>query len=178
MKLMPICAFILILAVAGAGGAGPARANDFLTQDEITKIQDAQEIDERVKIYLQAGALRLQTTVDRLSGTESKPGDPLELFSVEDMLDGYYRILHAVMLNLEDASRNPKTDQKRFQSAMKHLKTSTEAGSRQLEALKKIAESQRKEAVWNMVGRAMEINKGALDGATKALAKKTSDKSD
>jgi hypothetical protein len=68
-------------------------AKEFLTPQEIAKIQDAQEIDKRVKVYLEAAALRLKTISDRLAGKESVAGDPLEFFSLEDMLDGYYRIL-------------------------------------------------------------------------------------
>jgi hypothetical protein len=163
--------FILVLGLFLASSAGAQPGREFLTQQEIARIQDAQEIDQRVKVYLEAAALRLKTVSERLAGKESLPEEPLEFFSVEDMLDGYYRILHAVMLNLEDASRNPKIDQKKFQTAMKNLKSSTEAAGKQLEALKKIAEEQRKEEVWKLVGRAMEITKGARDGATASARK-------
>jgi len=76
---------------------------EYLTPDEITKIQDAQEIDLRIKIYLQAGALRLKAAEERLNGKESAPGEPLEFYSVEEMLDGYYQIVRSVMINLDDA---------------------------------------------------------------------------
>ncbi len=86
-----ICWAMLSLVLASGVRAGQRK--EFLTPDEIEKIQDAQEVDARVKIYLQAASLRLKTAMDRMSGKESAPGDPLEFFSVEDMLDGYYRIL-------------------------------------------------------------------------------------
>ncbi len=156
---------MLVLALTMPIAAHPRPAKEFLTPQEIAKIQDAQEIDQRVKVYLEAATLRLKTVAERLAGKESMPEDPLEFFSVEDMLDGYYRILHAVMLNLEDASQNPKADPKKFQAAMKNLKSATEAGGKQLEAFKKIAEEQRKEEVWKLTVKAIEINKGAHDGA-------------
>lgn len=156
---------MLALSLAMPLAAYPRSAKEFLTPQEIARIQDAQEIDQRVKVYLEAAVLRLKTVTDRLAGKESMPEDPLEFFSVEDMLDGYYRILHAVMLNLEDASQNPKIDPKKFQVAMKNLKSVTTAGGKQLEAIKKIAEDQRKEAVWQLTVKAIEINKGAHDGA-------------
>ncbi len=162
---------ILGLALALTLAAQPGRGKEFLTPQEIAKIQDAQEIDQRVKVYLEAAALRLKTVAERLAGKDSLPEDPLEFFSVEDMLDGYYRILHAVMLNLEDASGNPKTDPKKFHAAMKNLKSATEAGGKQLEVFKKIAEEQRKEAVWKLTVKAIEINKGAHDGAVSAEGK-------
>ncbi len=162
---------MLMLALAMPVAAHPQPAKEFLTPQEIAKIQDAQEIDQRVKIYLEAAALRLKTVAERLAGKESLPEDPLEFFSVEDMLDGYYRILHAVMLNLEDAAGNPKTDPKKFQASMKNLRSATEAGGPQLEAFKKIAEEQRKEEVWKLTVKAIEINKGAHDGAVSVVRK-------
>lgn len=161
-----------MLGLMIAASARPGPAKDFLTPQEIAKIQDAQEVDQRVKVYLEAAALRLKTVADRLAAKESMPGDPLEFFSVEDMLDGYYKILHAVMLNLEDASRNPKTDQKKFQSAMKNLKAATEVAGRQLELLKKTTEDQRKEEAWKLIGKAIEITNGAREGAANAVSKK------
>jgi hypothetical protein len=152
-------------------GAHLAPAKEFLTPQEIENIQEAQDIDARVKVYLAAAALRLKTATDRLAGIESTPGDPLEFFSVEDMLDGYYQILRSVMLNLDDASAKPSTDPKKVQAALKNLKSATEAAVRQLDALKRIAEEQRREEVWKLVGKAIEINNGAHEGAVAALAK-------
>jgi hypothetical protein len=155
------------------GAARPSVSKEFLTPQEIAKIQDAQEIDERVKVYLEAATLRLKTVTDRLAGKESAPQDPLEFFSIEDMLDGYYRILHSVMMNLEDAARNPKTEPKKVQSALKGLKSATELYIKQLEPIKKTAEQQRKEEIWNLAGKAIEITNGAHEGAAAALARKT-----
>ncbi len=162
---------VLAICLSLPPAVRPRTVKEFLTPQEIARIQDAQEIDQRVKIYLEAAALRLKTATERLTGKESVQGDPLEFFSVEDMLDGYYRILHAVMLNLEDAAQNPKVDPKKFQSAMKNLKSVTTVGGNQLEAIKKLAEEQRKEAVWNLTVKAIEINKGAHDGAVAAERK-------
>ncbi|MBP1595363.1 MAG: hypothetical protein H6Q05_740 [Acidobacteria bacterium] len=158
--------------LALSGGLQATRVKEFLTAQEIEKIQDAQEIDERVKVYLEAAALRLKTAADRLAGKESLPGDPLEFFSVEDMLDGYFRILRAVMMNIDDATSKPGTDPKKTEAALKNLKAYTEAALAQLVALKKVAEDQRREETWTLVGKAIEINNGAHDGAAEALSVK------
>jgi hypothetical protein len=164
--------FILAMILFMSLGAMGLATKEFLTPQEIARIQDAQEIDQRIKVYLEASVLRLKAAAERLAGKESAPEDPLEFFSVEDMLDGYYRIFHAVMLNLEDASSNPKTDAKKFQSAMKNLKTTSEANGKQLEALKKISEEQRKEGAWKLITRDIEITKGAYEGAVKSTKQK------
>lgn len=164
------CCVLLGLIIGWSARAGQRK--EFLTPQEIEKIQDAQEIEARVKVYLEAAALRLKTATERMSGKESAPGDPLEFFSVTDMLDGYYRILHSVMLNFDDAARNPSTDQKKFQSALKRLKSATEISLNQLQALKKLAEEQKLEEPWKLIANAIEITNGAHDGAEKALAGK------
>jgi len=162
---------LFLVAVAFAASIRQAPAKEFLTPDEIVKIQDAQEIDLRVKIYLQAAALRLKTVADRFAGKESAQGDPLEFFTVEDMLEGYYQILRAVMLNLDDASRKPGVDPAKIHAALKGLKAATDAAANQLEALKKTAEAKQREEAWNLIVKAIEINKGAQEGAATALKK-------
>lgn len=151
-------------------------AKEFLTPAEIEKIGEAQEIDRRVKIYMEAAALRLKVAQDRLNGKESEPGDPLEFFSVEDMLEGYYRILRSVMFNLDDAAQKPGTDPGKFSKALKTLKDGTEKDARELEILKRMAEDRKLESVWNQVGRAAEITSGAHDGAELGLSRESKEK--
>jgi Xaa-Pro aminopeptidase len=162
---------MLGLALSIPIAAQPRMSKEFLTPQEIARIQDAQEIDQRVKVYMEAAALRLKTVAERLAGKESMPEDPLEFFSVEDMLDGYYQILRAVMLNIDDASRKPGVDPAKIQTALKRLKAVTDAGAKQLEALKKTAEEQKREEAWNLIVKAIDINKGAQEGAAGAIKK-------
>ena len=152
--------------------ARPVQTKEFLTPVEIEKIQDAQEISMRVKLYMEAASLRLKTGADRLAGRESAPGDPLEFFSVEDMIDGYFRILRAVMLNLDEASRKSAADPEKLLAALKNLKAVADASVKPLEALKKSAEETRREEMWKLVVRAIEINDGAREGAAAAIKKK------
>ena len=144
-------------------------SKEFLTDEEIKRIQEAQEIDKRVKIYMEAAELRLQTAEERLSGKESEEGDPLEFFSPEDMLNGYYRILHSVMLNLDDAFRKPGTDLSQVEEGLKALKKTTDHTGRRLEVLKRMAEEKRKEELWNLVNKATDITEGAHEGAVSGL---------
>jgi hypothetical protein len=164
--------FTLICVLAGMD-AVKSPSKEFLTSKEIEEIQDAHEIDLRVKIYMDAALLRLQTAEDRLVGKESSPGDPLEYFVPEDMLDGYYRILKSVMINIDEAAQKPGTDPARVRKALKHLKSSTEAAAKQLQILKKLAEEKRKEELWNLVNNAIEITEGAHEGAEYGLSKES-----
>ncbi len=159
-------AFLTLLLIQAR--SMPAR--EFLTPQEIEKIQDAQEIDQRIKIYMEAASLRLKTAEERLNGQESSPGDPLEFFTVEEMIDGYYRIMKSVMSNLDEAASRPSTERKTLSKALENLKDSTEKGLKELSILKKIAEDKQKEELWNLVNNALDIAAGAHEGADSALS--------
>lgn len=151
--------------------ADPLSSKEFLTPKEIEKIQEAQEIEKRIKIYLEAASLRLKTCEDRLNGKEPVEGDPLEFYSVEEMLEGYYRIFTSVMHNLDEAAEKPGTDRSKLIKALKNLEESTEKASKDLAILKRMAEDGQREQVWNLVNRALEITKGARDGAEVGLSR-------
>jgi hypothetical protein len=169
--LMLLAALALVSSAAGA-----SQVKELLTPKEIEKIQDAQEIDERVKVYMEAAELRLKTSEERLTGKESQPGDPLEFFSVEDMLDGYYSCLRSVMINLDDAFGKPGANSERLKKALKNLRSTTERADKDLAVLKKLAEEKRLEEVWNRVNEALDITRGAGEGAELGLARLSSDK--
>jgi len=146
-------------------------AREFLTDEEIKRIQMAQEIDKRVKIYMEAAEYRLKAAQDRLSGVESVEGDPLEFFTPEDMVDGYYQIISSVMLNLDGAYQEPTPDLNKIKGGLKSLRKATDKADKQLEILKKIAEANKKEALWTLVKKAMDITEGAHEGAVYGLEK-------
>jgi hypothetical protein len=158
-----------IIAAGAAIIVYPAQ-REFLTPLEVTKIQDAQEIEERINIYMEAAILRLKNAEERLSGKESAPGDPMEFYSVADMLDGYYRIVRSVMFNIDDAFQAPKTEKAKLGKALKNLKTTMERATKDLQVLKRIAEDKKLEEVWNLTNKAIDITKGALEGAEVGLS--------
>jgi alanine-alpha-ketoisovalerate/valine-pyruvate aminotransferase len=162
----PFLLLIFALAVCGSPAVIPTgNAREFLTDEEIKKIQEAQDINRRVRIYMEAAEYRLKTAQERLSGVESVEGDPLEFFTPEEMVDGYYSIVQSVMLNLDGAYQQPAPDLNKIKSGLKTLKKGAEKAGRQLEMLKIIAEDQKKEGFWNLVNKAIEITDGAHEGA-------------
>jgi hypothetical protein len=169
-SILTICAILL----TALSSSGPCRAaipqKEYLTAKEIEQIQDAQEIEQRVKIYLEAAKLRLKTAEERLNGKESPPDDPFEFFSVEDMLEGYYRILKSVMLNLDDAFQKPRGEKQNLNKTLKNLKDTTEKAGKALAVLKKMAEDKRLEEVWNLVNKDIDITGGAHEGAELGLS--------
>jgi hypothetical protein len=168
-RMITLYLSMIVTGVACLAPASPRK--EFLTDKEITAIQDIQTIDGRVLIYMDAAKLRLKTAEDRLVGKESSEGDPLEFFTPEDMLDGYYRILKSVMTNLDAAYKQGIRERERVHKALKTLKGATEATGKELEILKKLAEEKRKEEFWNLVNQAIEITRGAHEGAEDGLSK-------
>jgi hypothetical protein len=164
----PVCLAVLISLVLSST-ASPRK--EFLTDKEIEQIQDTQAVDARVKIYLEAAALRLKTAEDRLVGKESVAGDPLEFFAPEDMLEGYLGIIKSVMMNLDEAVEKPGPNQALVGKGLKALKSATEKAAVQLPILKKIAEEKRKEELWNLVNDAIELTDAANEGAKYGLTK-------
>jgi len=165
---------LFIAALIGAvilANITSAPAKEFLTEKEIDSIQDAQAIDLRVRIYMEAAELRLKAAEERLSGKESSPGDPLEFFTPEDMVDGYYRILQSVMTSVDAAFQKARGDRQKVREALKSLKASTERAGKQLEVLKRLAEEKKKEELWNLVNQAMDITRGAHEGAEEGLSR-------
>jgi len=179
MKVVRLLLHLQLLSgVLLAGAQQRPGSKEYLTQDEITKIQDAQEIDLRTKLYMQAAALRLKAAEERLNGKESAPGDPMEFFSVEDMLEGYYQIMRSVMINLDDAYQKPGDDRARIGKALKNLKESTDRALKDLEIIKAIAEEKKLEDVWNLTNRALDIARGAREGAELGLSDQPADAKD
>jgi hypothetical protein len=146
---------------------------EFLTEKEIIAIRENQEIARRIKIYMEAAALRLKSAEERLTGKESAKGDPFEFFTPEDMLEGYYRILRSVIFNLDEVYQSPRRNDG-IAAALKALKEGTEKAVDQLKILKKIAEDQKKERLWNLVNQAIDITNGAHEGAEYGLSKQSS----
>ncbi len=162
--------FFAILLVCSARSA-VLFGKEYLTAKEIEKIQDAQEIEPRMKLYMEAAELRLKAAEDRLNGKESDPGDPLEFFTVQDMLEGYYQILRSAMMNLDDAHQKPRGDRENLGKALKHIKDGTEKAGKSLVILKRMAEDKKDEETWNLVNKDIDITTGAHEGAELGLSR-------
>jgi len=164
-KKRPIMFMLFFMTLSGAW------ARDFLTEQEIRRMQNTQDIDRRTEIYMTAAALRLGTALDRFNGKESEPGDAMEFFSQEDMLDDYCKIAERIMLIVDDAFESPRRRENiNIKKALNTLKSGSSDNLKKLSALGKLAEEKRKEKLWDLVNRAIDITGGLLEGAEEGLS--------
>lgn len=155
-----------VVPVLSASARG---SREFLTEEEIALVQAKQKIGPRIEYYLRIAALRLESARARLQGEETLPGDPLEYFTPEDMLDGYYKIMNSVMMNLEDAYQKSGFDAASMKKVIKELRERTEECGRGLEILETLAKEREDEQLLRLIARAKEITAGAHEGAAEAL---------
>ena len=154
--------------------AAELHAKEFLTDKEIELIQDAQEIDSRTRVYLDAAESRLKAADEGLQ--ERSPRREIRWsFTAEDLIDAYCRIIDSVMHNLDETYRTSRkriADPEKIRRALKALKGSAERNESELEILKRLAEEKQKEELWNLVNKAIEITQGAREGAEYGLSQK------
>ena len=147
-------------------------ARDFLTDQEIRLMQNVQPIDKRTGVYMDAAAVRLQTAKDRFEGKESDPGDALEFYSQEEMLEDYYQILEHVMIVVDEAFDEPRRRENiNIKKALQNLKSAMSRNLGRLAALKRQAEGKKKEELWNRINSAIDITDGIRDGADEGLSR-------
>ena len=160
-----IFAFMLFIALSGA------LARDFLTEQETKRLQNTQDIDKRTGIYMTAASLRLGAALDRFEGKESEPGDAMEFFSQEDMLDDYYKISEHVMLIVDDAFESQRRRENiNIKKALNTLQSESRDNLKKLTALRKLSEEKRREELWDRIDRAIDITVGLMDGAKEGLS--------
>jgi hypothetical protein len=134
-------------------------------------MQNTQDIDRRTVIYMDAAILRLNSALDRFEGKESVPGDAMEFFSQEDMLDDYCKIMDRVMLVVGDAFESPRRRENiNIKKALNTLKSESPNNLKKLAALMKHAEEKQKKDLWIRVSQAIDITRGVLDGSEEGLS--------
>jgi len=120
---------------------------------------------------MNAASLRLRTVLDRFDGKDSKPGDALEFYSPQDMLDDYYKIMDRIMFVVSEAFESPHNRENiNIKKALQTLKSETSGNLKKMTELMKFAEEKQNEELWNGVNSAIDITKGVLAGADEGLS--------
>ena len=148
-----------------------ARARDFLTEIEITQLRNAPNIDKRTDIYMDAALMRLRSVQDRFEGKESEPGDAMEFYSQQDMLDDYTEIMNRVVLIVGDAFEMPHhRENTGIKRALNILKSKCSESFNRLAELRKNAEKKQLKSLLNNINHTIDVINDILDGAKEGLA--------
>jgi hypothetical protein len=156
---------ILLLAVS-LGLAEGAEKGDFLNDDEVDKLREAQDPSERISAYLDFAQVRLERFDDYRNRPPNRDYDIPGYLDTE--LDQYIRITDA----LKDWIEQEYDRQADMRAGLKKF---LEVGAHQLDQLRHIEESTDSYAAGyrRTLGDAMDDLSDAIDGAAKALSEQS-----
>src|SRR5437868_1205832 len=110
---------LLLIFSIGSGlslfGAGAAQGKgDYLNEQEVDRIRDAQEIELRTQVFLFIANRRLKIITGELKTQTKKEEEnwgPLPTGTTTEMLDGYRRAISELMDKIDDSfEHNPKAE--------------------------------------------------------------------
>jgi hypothetical protein len=155
----------LLLAVSLGVAAGAEKA-DYLSDDEVDELREAQGPSERIEKYLSFAQIRL-TRFDDYRNRRPDPDYDIPAY-LETQLDQYIRITDALKDWIEDHFDS-------HDDMRAGLKKVLEMGPHQLEQLRHIEQSSDPYAAGyrKSLGDAIDDFTDALDGATKALSEQS-----
>ena len=155
-----------LLLVVSLGVARGAEKGDYLTDDEVDQLREAQEPSQRIETYLAFAQVRLE----RFDDYRNRPPNPDYDIPgyLDTQLDQYIRITDALKDWIEDHFD-------RHDDMRAGLKEVLEMGPHQLEQLRHAEESSDPYTAGyrKTLSDAIDDFTDALDGATKALSEQT-----
>ncbi len=87
------------LVTALAAGPLPAQKPDYLTEEEVLQVRDAQEPNQRIKLFLGFAELRLVTLEKALAASPAQEGAPVD--EVRDRLNDFINAVDDTATSLE-----------------------------------------------------------------------------
>jgi hypothetical protein len=163
MRILMASILLFTVSLAVAWGADKS---DYLSDDEVDQLREAQDPSKRIEMYLSFAQVRL-TRFDDYRSRRPSPDYDIPSY-LDTQLDQYIRITDALKDTIED--HFDRRDDMRA-----GLKAVVETGTHQLDQLRHVEESSDPYAVGykKSLGDAIDDFTDALDGATKALSEQT-----
>jgi hypothetical protein len=148
---------------------------DYLNEEEDDHVREAQNADDRIKVFMKIAERRLQAIAgptaaptdkkaQKKAEEEEREWGPLPKVARAELLKHYARSIEEAVAKLEDAhERNPKSPA--IPKALTMLRDATDKHLQALKALEAEVKDQSEiEALRQAVGQAEWANKGARDG--------------
>jgi len=152
---------------AAAGSAQNLLDMDKFTEEEYTRIQYAQELVKRVDAFLKIAESRLDEIDRRRKGQEwdKKEPNPLELYTYEDLLHGYYRAVEGIMTNIDSRARSGAEEEKNIRKSLKKLDEKIDGFMTRLQDLESLVRESMDERLYKKYTAALRSSEIARKGA-------------
>jgi hypothetical protein len=156
--------------------AASTAAVDYLNEEEDDHVREAQNADDRIKVFMKIADRRLQALIGvvtpaatdkkalKKAEDEAREWGPLPQVGRADLLKHYAKAIEEAVAKLEDAhERNPKSTA--IPKALALLRDATERHLQQLKLQEtQVKDDNEREALKGAIGQAEWANKGAREG--------------
>ncbi len=164
-------AFLTLAFLLGILTATRTLAQDWLTPLELEQFRETEGGDKRIAFYLKVIKLRIESASQRLAGKSSKPGDPLEFFSINDMANSCFQALRASMVEIQDQISYRHLRGPELVGGLKALKAAAKSLQPFFQNMQKVAIEKKDETLYKMAKDGLEYCDSALRGVETALKK-------
>jgi hypothetical protein len=170
-KISPVLmiGILLFLSINVLCASRPLQSKgDYLNEQEVERVQEAQEIELRTQVFLFIANRRLKVLTGELKQQTKKEEEawgPLPQGSPTELLDSYRKTMSELMDKIDDShERNPKAEG--LKKALKRVADSTDQQLKMLDSLRSKFSDEEAQHVWKG---ALEVAKTANDGAKEAM---------
>lgn len=150
---------------------GSSVRGDQFTEEELDKVREAQELVPRVERFLEITESRLTEIERRLrkeEWTKEEP-NPLEYYTLAQMVHAYQRALEGIMVNIDDRAKHGTAKQKDIRKSLRKLNKSVIEFLPRLEPLEQLAIDTEDEELYREVRKALKSTETALKGSQMGL---------
>ncbi len=146
-------------------------SGDQFTDAEFELLRDAQELKERVEVFLNIAEARLDEIERRTAGIEWDKEDPnpLEFYTYAQLTRAYQRSLEGIMINIDEKATRKTAPEKEIKKSLKMLNSRIQTFIPRLEPVKKLAEDRRDEDLHVEWREAWKSSQQALKGSQYGL---------
>ncbi|HXK58964.1 MAG TPA: hypothetical protein PLP42_03630 [Acidobacteriota bacterium] len=144
---------------------------DQFTDQEYEKIQNNQELKKRVDAFLEIAEARLVEIKRRMNNQEwtEKDPNPLEFYTLEQMVHAYRRALDSLMVNIDEQVKYKLAKEKDVKKSLEKLNKKIMEFTPQLEPIKQLAIKNKDEILYKEVLEAEKTSEIARKGSQYGL---------
>ncbi len=146
---------------------------DQFTNEEYDRIQNAQKLKRRLKVFREIASSRLSEIERRLKNrvSDEKRPNPLRFYTYAQLVRAYWRAIHSSMVNIEERASSKSSPEKNIEEALKDLSTDMYTFIPILKSLRQVALDMEDENFYLELREAWKSSQSALQGSEMGLEK-------